>query len=55
MGGNIPAPEDVNQTGAYDGRMAIRLFGPCTNPDGVGEGCTVFEDPDTLHLAETRW
>ncbi|KAF9467902.1 copper radical oxidase [Collybia nuda] len=36
-----------------DGRMTIRVFEPCTNPSGTG--CTVFEDPNTLHLATTRW
>ncbi|KAJ7137567.1 glyoxal oxidase precursor [Mycena crocata] len=36
-----------------DGRMAIRLFGPCTSP--TGEDCTVFEDPEHIHLAVTRW
>ncbi|KAJ7811613.1 glyoxal oxidase precursor [Mycena olivaceomarginata] len=36
-----------------DGRMGIRLFGPCTSP--TGEGCTVFEDPEHIHLAVTRW
>ncbi|KAF7316242.1 hypothetical protein MIND_00142800 [Mycena indigotica] len=55
VGGQIPAPEDVNNTGAVDGRMGLRLFGPCTDAAGVGPGCTVFEDLETLHLAETRW
>ncbi|KAJ7136302.1 glyoxal oxidase precursor [Mycena crocata] len=36
-----------------DGRMGIRLFGPCTSP--TGENCTVFEDPEHIHLAITRW
>ncbi|KAJ7272801.1 glyoxal oxidase precursor [Mycena rebaudengoi] len=36
-----------------DGRMAIRLFGPCTSP--TGENCAVFEDPEHIHLAITRW
>ncbi|KAJ7819906.1 glyoxal oxidase N-terminus-domain-containing protein [Mycena olivaceomarginata] len=36
-----------------DGRMGIRLFGPCTSP--TGEDCTVFEDPEHIHLAVTRW
>ncbi|KAJ7622046.1 glyoxal oxidase N-terminus-domain-containing protein [Roridomyces roridus] len=40
---------------ATDGRMGIRLFGPCTSPSGTGPGCTVFEDPENLHLAVTRW
>ncbi|KAJ7778219.1 glyoxal oxidase N-terminus-domain-containing protein [Mycena metata] len=38
-----------------DGRMGIRLFGPCTSATGVGPGCTVFEDPAQIHLAVTRW
>ncbi|KAF7325762.1 hypothetical protein MKEN_00426700 [Mycena kentingensis (nom. inval.)] len=53
IGGHIPAPADVNQTGAYDGRMGLRLFEPCTDP--AGTGCEIFEDPENLHLAETRW
>jgi len=36
-----------------DGRMGIRIFEPCDNPSGVG--CTLFDDPANLHLAETRW
>lgn len=36
-----------------DGRMGIRLFGPCTSPTGAN--CTVFEDPEHIHLAVTRW
>ncbi|KAJ7823986.1 glyoxal oxidase N-terminus-domain-containing protein [Mycena olivaceomarginata] len=55
VGGNIPAPADLNQTGAHDGRMGLRLFGPCLDPNGEGEGCTVFEDLDNLQMAETRW
>ncbi|KAF8500736.1 glyoxal oxidase precursor [Gautieria morchelliformis] len=48
VGGNIPA---IPQ--AVDGRMGIRIFEPCTSPSGAG--CTVFDDPETVHLAETRW
>ncbi|KAF8908640.1 copper radical oxidase [Gymnopilus junonius] len=48
VGGHIPVI-----SAAVDGRMAIRLFEPCTNPAGVN--CTLFEDPSTLHLEETRW
>ncbi|KAJ6470095.1 glyoxal oxidase N-terminus-domain-containing protein [Mycena vitilis] len=55
VGGNIPAAEDLNQTGAVDGRMGLRLFGPCLDPNGDGPGCTIFEDLETVHLAETRW
>lgn len=36
-----------------DGRLGIRLFGPCTSL--TGEDCTVFEDPEHIHLAEQRW
>ncbi|KAJ7359137.1 glyoxal oxidase N-terminus-domain-containing protein [Mycena albidolilacea] len=54
VGGNLPAAF-VNETGAYDGRMGLRLFGPCLDPNGEGEGCTIFEDLDNLKLAETRW
>ncbi|KAJ6514702.1 glyoxal oxidase precursor [Mycena vulgaris] len=53
VGGNIPDVADLNQTGAYDGRMGLRLFEPCADANGVG--CTVFEDLENLHLAETRW
>ncbi|KAJ7485306.1 glyoxal oxidase N-terminus-domain-containing protein [Mycena latifolia] len=55
VGGNIPAPADLNQTGAVDGRMGLRLFGPCLDPLGEGPDCTIFEDLDTLQMAETRW
>ncbi|KAK7044681.1 glyoxal oxidase N-terminus-domain-containing protein [Favolaschia claudopus] len=55
VGGNIPASQDVPQTGARDGRMGLRLFGPCLDPNAEGPGCTIFEDLDNLQLAETRW
>ena len=35
------------------GQQAIRIFEPCASP--TGEGCTIFEDPATLHLLEMRW
>ncbi|KAI0037117.1 glyoxal oxidase precursor [Vararia minispora EC-137] len=35
------------------GNQAIRIFEPCASP--TGEGCTVFEDPENLHLARPRW
>ncbi|KAI0832917.1 glyoxal oxidase N-terminus-domain-containing protein [Trametes gibbosa] len=35
------------------GNQAIRIFEPCASP--TGEGCTLFEDPDNLHLLEKRW
>ncbi|KAJ6595819.1 glyoxal oxidase N-terminus-domain-containing protein [Mycena vulgaris] len=53
VGGNIPAATNLNQTGASDGRMGLRLFEPCLDPNGVG--CTIFEDLDNLKMAETRW
>ncbi|KAF7328074.1 hypothetical protein MKEN_00388700 [Mycena kentingensis (nom. inval.)] len=53
VGGMIPYDVEINQTHAEDGRMGIRIFEPCTDPDGVG--CTIFEDLENIHLAETRW
>ncbi|KAI9060002.1 copper radical oxidase [Trametes sanguinea] len=35
------------------GNQAIRIFEPCASP--TGDGCTLFEDPQTLHLLEDRW
>ncbi|KAI0774648.1 glyoxal oxidase N-terminus-domain-containing protein [Trametes elegans] len=35
------------------GNQAIRIFEPCASP--TGDGCTVFEDPENLHLQEKRW
>ncbi|KDR73335.1 hypothetical protein GALMADRAFT_142447 [Galerina marginata CBS 339.88] len=49
LGGNIP----LAITPALDGRMGIRIFEPCDEPNGVG--CAIVENPTTLHLAETRW
>lgn len=48
VGGNVPAI-----TAAQDGRMSIRLFNPCADPNGTN--CTVIDDPATLHLNTTRW
>ncbi|KAL9715478.1 hypothetical protein Ac2012v2_002139 [Leucoagaricus gongylophorus] len=48
VGGHIPV---IPQ--AYDGRMGIRIWEPCDDPNGIG--CSLFEDPETMHLAETRW
>jgi len=33
--------------------MGIRIWEPCDDPNG--RGCSLFEDPETLHLVETRW
>jgi len=46
-------PENLNEVPDMDGRMGIRIFEPCASPSG--EGCTLFEDPATLHLAVPRW
>ncbi|KAI0774655.1 glyoxal oxidase precursor [Trametes elegans] len=35
------------------GLQGIRIFEPCASP--TGDGCTLFEDPQTLHLLEPRW
>ncbi|KAF4598452.1 hypothetical protein EYR38_006854 [Pleurotus pulmonarius] len=35
------------------GNQALRIFEPCASP--TGEGCTLFENPDTHHLLERRW
>ena len=36
-----------------DGRMSIRIFEPCASPSG--QGCTLFENVTTHHLAANRW
>ncbi|KAJ7595106.1 glyoxal oxidase N-terminus-domain-containing protein [Mycena floridula] len=51
VGGQTVENADIDPD--LDGRMALRLFEPCLTPDG--EGCTLFEDPANIHLAETRW
>lgn len=51
----VELPPDETVPPDADGRQGIRLFGPCVSPDGIGEGCTLFEDPATLHLAVNRW
>jgi hypothetical protein len=40
-------------TPAIDGQMGIRIFEPCT--DLAVANCTLFDDPETLHIAETKW
>ncbi|KAL0953555.1 hypothetical protein HGRIS_004776 [Hohenbuehelia grisea] len=42
-----------NPAGEPNGNNAIRIFEPCASPSG--EGCTLFEDLNTLHLLEPRW
>ncbi|KAK7038215.1 glyoxal oxidase N-terminus-domain-containing protein [Favolaschia claudopus] len=46
-------PQETPGQPPADGRMGIRLFGPCASPTGTN--CTVFEDPANIHLAVTRW
>ncbi|KAJ7234958.1 glyoxal oxidase N-terminus-domain-containing protein [Mycena rebaudengoi] len=46
-------PRPANGAPGADGRMGLRLFEPCNTPDGAG--CTLFDSPPVLHLAETRW
>ncbi|KAF7325747.1 hypothetical protein MKEN_00425200 [Mycena kentingensis (nom. inval.)] len=53
VGGTIPNVNWTATTGANDGRMSVRIFEPCTTADGAG--CTIFDDPGVIHLAETRW
>ncbi|KAJ7165641.1 glyoxal oxidase N-terminus-domain-containing protein [Mycena crocata] len=49
VGGNLI----VNPSTVADGRMGVRIFDPCTDIDG--KGCTLFDNPEAVHLAETRW
>ncbi|KAL1944403.1 hypothetical protein VTO73DRAFT_3588 [Trametes versicolor] len=37
----------------HPGNQAIRVFEPCESP--TGEGCTLFDNPDALHLLVKRW
>ncbi|KAF9444369.1 copper radical oxidase [Macrolepiota fuliginosa MF-IS2] len=39
--------------GVQDGRMGLRIFEPCNDPSGAT--CTILEDLENIHLAETRW
>nr|VWO96342.1 Nitrogen assimilation transcription factor nit-4 [Ganoderma boninense] len=43
----------VGNPAIQPGNQAIRIFEPCASP--TGEGCTLFEDPATLHLLADRW
>ena len=43
VSGNIPALPQ-----ASDRHVEIRLFDPFASPSG--DGCTLFEDPQNLHL-----
>lgn len=42
----------MNNPTIKDGTTGLRIFEPCDDP--AGEGCTLFEDPANLHLAESR-
>ncbi|THU97460.1 glyoxal oxidase precursor [Dendrothele bispora CBS 962.96] len=52
-GMTVESPSNTTLPADEDGRMAIRIWEPCDDPAGVG--CTLVEDPDTLHLAQPRW
>ncbi|PIL37696.1 hypothetical protein GSI_01390 [Ganoderma sinense ZZ0214-1] len=43
----------VGNPAIQPGNQAIRIFEPCASPTGAG--CTLFEDPATLHLLAKRW
>ncbi|KAM5542478.1 hypothetical protein V8D89_003937 [Ganoderma adspersum] len=43
----------VGNPAIQPGNQAIRIFEPCASATGVG--CTLFEDPTTLHLLADRW
>ncbi|KAF9449121.1 copper radical oxidase [Macrolepiota fuliginosa MF-IS2] len=43
----------AENTEALDGRMGLRILEPCEDPDAVG--CVVYDDPEHMHLVETRW
>ncbi|KAI0340024.1 glyoxal oxidase precursor [Trametopsis cervina] len=51
LGGDQRIAPDFTATNP--GNNAIRIFEPCASP--TGEGCVLFEDPETLHLAADRW
>ena len=50
--GGTPGSDD-GPFAAEPGNQAIRIFEPCASPSGAG--CTLFENPATLHLLEERW
>ncbi|KAL0953554.1 hypothetical protein HGRIS_004775 [Hohenbuehelia grisea] len=51
--GGDPSLFPGNPAGLPTGNNAIRIFEPCASPSG--DGCTLFEDPENLHLLENRW
>ncbi|KZV88781.1 glyoxal oxidase precursor [Exidia glandulosa HHB12029] len=51
--GGDPRLFDGNPAIHPNGNAGIRIFEPCASPSG--DGCTLFEDPENLHLAENRW
>ncbi|KAF7331434.1 Copper radical oxidase [Mycena kentingensis (nom. inval.)] len=38
---------------ATNGYMGLRILEPCTSADG--SGCTLYDDPNVVRLAEDRW
>ncbi|KAI0757977.1 glyoxal oxidase N-terminus-domain-containing protein [Fomes fomentarius] len=51
--GGGPHGFDGNPGVILTGPAAICIFEPCASP--VGDGCTLFDDPQTLTLLENRW
>ncbi|KZV92674.1 glyoxal oxidase precursor [Exidia glandulosa HHB12029] len=51
--GGDPNSFDTNHPINGAGLMGLRIFEPCASPSG--RGCTLFENPSTHHLVESRW
>ncbi|KAJ8509485.1 hypothetical protein ONZ45_g8371 [Pleurotus djamor] len=50
---SVGGDQRVPNINAQPGNNAIRIFEPCDSPSG--EGCTLFENPNTHKLAAPRW
>lgn len=53
VGGDPTEPQFPGNPVPDTGNIGIRIFEPCASASG--EGCELFEDPATLHLAARRW
>lgn len=53
VGGDPRVPLVPSNPVPVTGPTALRIFEPCASASG--EGCELFEDPATLHLAAARW
>jgi hypothetical protein len=53
VGGDPTIPPFPGNPVPDTGNQGIRIFEPCASP--AGDGCELFEDPATLHLAARRW